>query len=185
MYGGDGQNTFGIPDLRGRVVVGSQAQGPGLANVAQGEKAGINTYTLINQGVVTVTLTGANLPQHNHAVTVPGSAFTASSTLYATNNAGTPPGNYAPTAGSMLGNSSGTGQGVAAIYNPAGGTTVALAPASVTTALVGSAAVTSGDTGAGAALSAPVITSANVSMMQAYLGLNYIIAMEGIFPSRN
>ena len=30
MYGGDGQNTFGIPDLRGRVVVGSQGQGPGF-----------------------------------------------------------------------------------------------------------------------------------------------------------
>lgn len=36
MYGGDGQNTFGLPDLRGRVPVGSQGPGPGIATVAQG-----------------------------------------------------------------------------------------------------------------------------------------------------
>ncbi len=185
MYGGDGQNTFGIPDLRGRVVVGSQAQGPGLMNVPQGSKGGNNTATVISSGSVSFTIGIANLPQHNHSVTIPGSAFTASSTLYATNNSGTPPANYAPTAGCMLGNSTGTAQGVAAIYNPAGGTTVALAAASVTTSLVGNASVNSGTTGSGTAITAPVTTSANVSLMQPYLGLNYIIAMEGIFPSRN
>jgi microcystin-dependent protein len=35
-YGGDGQTTFGLPDLRGRVAVG-QGAGPGLAPVQMGE----------------------------------------------------------------------------------------------------------------------------------------------------
>ena len=70
MYGGDGQTTFGIPDLRGRVVVGSQAQGPGLANVQQGEKAGTNNTTVISNGTATISLTQSNLPSHTHAATL-------------------------------------------------------------------------------------------------------------------
>ena len=66
MYGGDGQNTFGLPDLRGRVPVGSQGPGPGIATVAQGEKAGTNNVTVIATGAATVTLAIANLPAHDH-----------------------------------------------------------------------------------------------------------------------
>ena len=40
-YGGNGQTTFGIPDLRGRIPVGAQfSQGPGLPPVQLGEMAG-------------------------------------------------------------------------------------------------------------------------------------------------
>lgn len=185
MYGGDGQNTYGIPDLRGRSIFGSQQQGPGLANIAQGEKAGTNTHTVISNGSVTITIGPNNLPQHNHPVTVPGSAFTCSSVLNATTAGGTPPGSYGPTAGAMLGNSTGTGNGVASIYSTTTTPTVALANTSVTTTLVGNASVTSGNTGNGAAITAPVITSANLSNMPPYLGLNYILCTQGIFPSRN
>jgi microcystin-dependent protein len=38
-YGGDGQNTFGLPDLRGRAVVGA-GQGPGLPNLQLGQMGG-------------------------------------------------------------------------------------------------------------------------------------------------
>ena len=38
-YGGDGRNTFAIPDLRGRVPMGSGA-GPGLTNRKLGQKVG-------------------------------------------------------------------------------------------------------------------------------------------------
>jgi microcystin-dependent protein len=56
-YGGDGQSTFGIPDLRGRVP---QHQGAG----------GGSTYVLGEQGgVESVTLTAAQIPAHNHAAT--------------------------------------------------------------------------------------------------------------------
>jgi microcystin-dependent protein len=55
-YGGDGQNTFGLPDLQGRVPV-HQGQGPGLSNYVLGQKGGAET----------VTLTVGQLPAHNHA----------------------------------------------------------------------------------------------------------------------
>ncbi|MFD0916882.1 tail fiber protein [Pseudahrensia aquimaris] len=50
-YGGDGRSTFGLPDLRGRVVVGA-GDGPGLSNYRLGERGGQED----------VTLTTANLP---------------------------------------------------------------------------------------------------------------------------
>ncbi|MCH8489494.1 MAG: tail fiber protein [Oceanicaulis sp.] len=56
-YGGDGQNTVGVPDLRGRIPVGAGA-GSGLAPVVSGETLGTES----------VTLTSANLAQHTHAV---------------------------------------------------------------------------------------------------------------------
>ena len=56
-YGGDGQTTMGVPDLRGRIPVGAGA-GPGLAPVQRGETLGTQT----------VTLTTANLAQHTHVV---------------------------------------------------------------------------------------------------------------------
>ena len=57
-YGGDGQTTFNLPDLQGRVPV-HQGQGPGLTqNYVMGEKAGVET----------VILTSQHLPVHNHAL---------------------------------------------------------------------------------------------------------------------
>jgi microcystin-dependent protein len=56
-YGGNGQSTFGLPDLRGRVPV-HVGQGPGLPNVDLGEVF----------GTPTTTLTISNLPQHNHSL---------------------------------------------------------------------------------------------------------------------
>jgi microcystin-dependent protein len=41
-YGGDGINTFALPDLRGRVALGA-GNGPGLAARTAGEKAGAET----------------------------------------------------------------------------------------------------------------------------------------------
>ncbi|WP_087492048.1 MULTISPECIES: phage tail protein [unclassified Winogradskyella] len=57
-YGGDGQTTFALPDLRGRVPVGI-GNGPGLSNVVLGQKGGNETNTL----------TVSQLPSHNHSVT--------------------------------------------------------------------------------------------------------------------
>ena len=56
-YGGDGQETFGIPDLQGRVPLHA-GQGPGLSQTYQiGEKAGVES----------VTITAQTLPIHNHS----------------------------------------------------------------------------------------------------------------------
>ena len=53
-YGGDGQSTFALPDLRGRLPV---HQGNGYV---VGEKAGVEE----------VTLTTSQIPVHNHAAVV-------------------------------------------------------------------------------------------------------------------
>jgi microcystin-dependent protein len=57
-YGGNGQTTFGIPDFRGRVAVGT-GTGPGLPNIQLGQVAGTPTVTLLT----------TNMPAHNHAIT--------------------------------------------------------------------------------------------------------------------
>lgn len=56
-YGGDGQTTFALPDLRGRVPM-HFGNGPGLTPRILGEKAGYEN----------VTLTTAQMPAHNHEV---------------------------------------------------------------------------------------------------------------------
>lgn len=58
-YGGDGQETFALPDLRGRVPI-HMGQGSGLSN-----------YTLAQTGgTESVTLTLNQIVQHNHTVPV-------------------------------------------------------------------------------------------------------------------
>lgn len=46
-YGGDGQTTFAIPDLRGRVPI-HQGQGPGLPNYTLGDAAGAESVGLVS-----------------------------------------------------------------------------------------------------------------------------------------
>lgn len=184
MYGGDGQNTFGIPDLRGRVVVGSQAQGPGLQNVAQGEKAGSNNATVISNGTATIALSVANMPSHTHTATLNLSGLSATTTM----SVGTTASTNVATAGATVNNSPGAPSvGTANIYQPSG--TPQVNPVAVggfnTVVSATGGAVNNSNTGSGTPLTVPVVSQATISNMQPYLGLNYIIAMEGIFPSRN
>lgn len=58
-YGGDGQTTFGLPDLRGRASIG-QGQGPGTSNYVMGQIGGSES----------VTLTSGTMPSHTHAFNV-------------------------------------------------------------------------------------------------------------------
>lgn len=67
-YGGDGRNTFALPNLQGRIPMG-EGTGPGLSTRRLGQRAGTNT----------VTLTASQIPSHSHgllagaAVGLPGS----------------------------------------------------------------------------------------------------------------
>jgi microcystin-dependent protein len=65
-YGGDGQMTFGLPDLRGRAPL-HPGRGAGLAARSLGEVGGAET----------VSLTEAHLPAHTHEVRVQTGAGTA------------------------------------------------------------------------------------------------------------
>lgn len=56
-YGGNGQSTFGLPDLQGRAPM-HRGNGPGLNARQLGEKG----------GSATVTVTEAQMPAHTHAL---------------------------------------------------------------------------------------------------------------------
>jgi microcystin-dependent protein len=57
QFGGNGQTTFGLPDLRGRVPV-HQGQGSGLSSRSMGEMSGEENHTLIS----------TEMPTHNHTM---------------------------------------------------------------------------------------------------------------------
>jgi microcystin-dependent protein len=56
-YGGNGQTTFALPDLRGRHPIGPR-QGPGLSDVVLGEESGTEH----------VTLSVNEMPAHTHSL---------------------------------------------------------------------------------------------------------------------
>jgi microcystin-dependent protein len=129
-YGGDGQTTFALPDLRSRVPI-HQGQGPGLSNYIIGQAGGTET----------VTLTPNQMPSHTHTVQV--SSNTAST--------GVPS------------NALTLGVAAADMYI-AEAANVSMHPQSISISIGG---------------------SQPHDNIQPYLALNYVIATEGIFPSRN
>jgi microcystin-dependent protein len=138
MYGGNGQVTFGLPDLRGRSPVGI-GQGPGLStSITQGELAGVES----------VTLTSSQMPMHTHVLQAAGTATGAVTTPSATNN--------------VLGASPPAGPPSASIWSTALTTPV---PLNVQQC---------GTTGG----------SQPLGLRNPYLGVNFVVALEGIFPSR-
>lgn len=137
-YGGDGQSTFAVPDLRSRVPV------------HQGTLAGGSTYVMGQTGgVESVTLTTSQIPAHQHAL----NATTATGTA-------TSPGPTVMLATPVEANVA------TSLYVVPGNSTVnpqAMSPQSI------------GITG----------SSQPHSNMMPTQAINYIIASEGIFPSRN
>jgi Microcystin-dependent protein len=159
IYGGDGVTTFKLPDLRGRIPIGN-GQGPGLPNYTLGEQVGQEN----------ITLTVDQMPSHSHANTVqqastPGSA---KATLNGINNAGgqsAPGGNYLGQDNSAGATPYATAGTPVAMHAGALAATVNVSPPTVTLSLSG------GNT-----------PHENI---QPVLATNYIICLEGIFPSRN
>jgi microcystin-dependent protein len=149
-YGGNGQTTFALPDLRGRVPV-SSGQGPGLSNYSLGEVTGVEN----------TTLTQLQMPIHNH--TASAGTMTGTVNVRAANGNTRSPVNALPAIEAA---------GVTAVYNDNPGAPLA-SMASGAVALGGSPAI---NTAGG---------SQPFSLLQPLLTLNYCIALEGIFPSRN
>lgn len=153
MYGGNGQTTFGLPDLRGRTVIGF-GQGPGLSTYTQGQRGGVET----------VTLATAQIPAHTHSGQIDSLSVQP---VYSTDNAvrdepqagdvpakvGLPDGREFNSQNAYSGNS-----------NTVNGATIS-----------GSGSVTIGTTGG----------SQPHENRQPYQVLSWIIALQGIFPSRN
>lgn len=137
FYGGNGIQTFQLPDLRGRLPI-SQGNGPGLTPRVIGEVGGSENVTILQ----------TTMPQHNHVV-----------------NATTDVGNL-------------TGPSDKAIpAEPFNGTTpgtlyVAPPPATVASPLNPLAVSLTGG------------SQPHQNMMPS-LAITFIIALQGIFPSRN
>ncbi len=131
-YGGNGQTTFALPDLRGRVLVGP-GQGPGLQPYSMGQTGGQEN----------VTLNITQMPAHNHAVQM---------------NVSNSPGNFAEPGGHYLAASDQRNHQYT-------------------------------DQAGGGALAGGLVNIAGGSQphenRQPYLCINFIIALEGIYPSRN
>jgi microcystin-dependent protein len=136
-YGGNGIQTFQLPDFRGRIAAGT---GPaqGITQFPLGAKIGTNT----------VTATLSNLPLHTHAAQ-------GSLTLKA----------FADTGDT----GSASDASLASLPNLYSTATPDSALKPVT------AVITIGQTG----------NNQPMSIQQPYLGLNYIICLQGLFPSRN
>src|SRR5216117_169121 len=66
-YGGNGQTTFALPDLRGRAMIGP-GQGPALSSHVLGEVGGTES----------TTLNPNQMPAHTHTATFNGSTSTMS-----------------------------------------------------------------------------------------------------------
>lgn len=97
VYGGNGQTTFGLPNLCGRKVVGA-GSGPGLSPYSLGQSAGAEN----------ITMTLSQMPAHVHPLQVTmtarssddtGTVASADGAIFAGNGSG-----YAPAStGSMKG----------------------------------------------------------------------------------
>jgi microcystin-dependent protein len=156
-YGGNGTNTFMLPHLGGRTIVGT-GQSPGVShNYTWGEVAGTEQTTLLS----------SQMPMHVHALTqgtanVGVQAVTDNTTANTTDT---------PEAGARLG----------ICYDSQGGTTVTPAiyvPAGTGGNTVNLASQVSGSTNIAGG-------SQPLSLMQPYLAMNAVIAMQGLYPSRN
>jgi microcystin-dependent protein len=145
-FGGDGVNTFALPDYRGRGPVG-MGQGPGLsAPVVQGQVAGFES----------VTLSLGNLPAHTHAATTSGMSASPAASAAAG-------GERSPAGGILATPIAGDSFALPA----AGDVTMAAIPVTGTVTI------------------APAGSSQPVGIRNPYLGTNFVIATEGVYPSRN
>ena len=153
-YGGNGQTTFGLPDLRGRAAIG-QGQGPGLQIYPIGQKAGVEN----------VTLTVLQMPIHNHPFTASGGAGGAV-------KASSSPGLAAAPSATNPTLAAGSDSGGSVTINLYNGETPDI---TLNTGGGSSGGGTVGNNGG----------SQPLNILNPYLTINYSIALQGIFPTRD
>lgn len=164
-YGGDGRTNFGLPDLRGRMPLGA-GNGPGLPPAIYGRAGGTPTSTLgLN-----------NLPSHTHTATF------------------TPTGGTTPVSVTMQASINTTGNKTvpSATDNIIAGTPDGRASAEMWTNAVGASpvdvggiTVSGGGSGGGSVAVDNTGNGVAFDNHPPYLALNFIIALEGLYPPRN
>ncbi|MBB3265889.1 microcystin-dependent protein [Azospirillum sp. OGB3] len=180
MYGGNGTTNFNLPDLRGRVMIGS------------GTSPYLNNQTINpgnNGGAANNAITAQNLPLHTHAASFTQSGGSTNATVNAAaaipvstsvGSSPTPAGgnNYL---GALQLTEPGLGVTLDGPYSsgtaPNGSALVGTASGTVTLGgLTGTVSVS-----AGGGVSNPT----PVNNMQPYLALTMLIVTSGIFPMRD
>lgn len=172
-YGGNGQTTFGLPDLRGRIPTGV-GQSPGSNSVSQGEVG----------GTPNVTLTTNQLPSHTHAAVFQGGA----------SQVGAPTIDVGTSSADVLANpTNGSTSYLTAVTAATNvGDTVDFHGLYTGTAPANGAKGSLGGINGGGSVTPVGTVTVNAagnglpfSVVQPYLGINFIIAVEGIYPTRN
>ncbi|CAM2195877.1 Phage tail protein [Paraburkholderia kururiensis] len=159
-YGGNGVSNYQLPNLQGRTPVGI-GQGLGLSNIDIGEVGGTEN----------IALTTENMPQHTHVATVSGGgAVTGAISIPATTSTQGEGGVPGPT--TVLGPCNAGGR-PASLYSTATDNVSSLKPFNVN--LQASASTVQNSIMGG---------SVPFASRNPYLGINFIIALQGVFPSR-
>jgi microcystin-dependent protein len=174
-YGGDGRSTFGLPDLRGRQIIGMGQQPNG---------GGSNFPIASHGGSESTVLTAAQTPLVAHAHTAtftPGGGSGSQASLSvstAAASSATPVlsnGQTAYLANAAAGSSSNALKGLYTTTAPAEGATATIP-------------VNGGGGGSGGTVSvgpAGQAAAAAVPLMNPFLALNFCIALVGFYPARN
>lgn len=172
-WGGDGRTNFALPDMRSRVPIG-MGRGIGLTEVFQGQQRGSETHTL------NIT----EMPAHSHEATFTGTGGGGSATATATANVTVYGGGTADSpdpAGRYWGKDPKAGFTAVNAFSSSQGSPMASDAVEVdVTVNGGGGGITGGIVNVG-------VTGSDqpFSIKQPDLGMAYIIAMQGIFPSRN
>lgn len=192
VYGGDGQTTFNLPDLRGRVPT-QCGVGP-LSTYSWGQKGG-TTNTVINTST-SFTLTSINqLPAHTHVATFTptggGPAAQPTITINVSNDAAVPPAGATPIANGYIAKSVASGANQPAIYSStANSGTTALNSATATATGGSGGGITGGTVSIGTTGSVsptPVVVPISIpvpAVLPPFVAMNYAICINGYFPSR-
>ncbi len=172
-WGGDGRTNFALPNMQSRVPIGV-GRGEGLTEVRQGQELGREIHTL----------NVAELPTHSHTATfigigTPITPISATATLKASKGNGD---NLEPQTGDYLGQSkSGRNDGFPYFTSDKNvNQLVDLGKGSIDVTVTGGGGLSGGTVAINATGS-----SRAFSIMQPNLGMQYIIALQGIFPARN
>ncbi|RDU95054.1 phage tail protein [Trinickia dinghuensis] len=162
IYGGNGSSNFNLPNLQGRSPVG-MGQGLGLSNISIGEQGGVEN----------VSLTTQNMPSHTHVASVTGGgAVTGQISIPATTSTASGTQTAAPGTTAVLGPVS-VSDRQGQLYSTATDGATTLKPFNVT--LQGTApAITNSLVG----------NNTPIALRNPFLGINFCIALQGVYPTR-
>lgn len=191
-YGGNGQTNFGLPDFQGRSPIG-WGQGAGLQNYVIGQAAGVESLLLTN----------ANMPAHVHNLVASGvstlsgtNSLSGANTITGTNtnqvvnaNATSP----TPIAGGCLGvanDGSGTSMFMYHSGKDNSGNDLPRVNLATSPVTVSGTVTVSGNTTVAGTVALPATTAVSggntpINLHSPYLAVSFVIATQGIYPTRN